>query len=167
MKNTPLQRKTPLKASKGLASRSVLVRHSPLRSSAKLSTTAPKKRARSTGPSREVVDLVLVRDAGRCVRCNRFVGPERGVDFSLHHRLPRRSGGSKRAELNLPANLVTLCGSATTPGGCHTAVEADRTAAYAGGWLLHADQVPSSVPVESWWGWVLLDDEGRWTEVPS
>jgi 5-methylcytosine-specific restriction protein A len=151
MKRTELKRKTPMKTTSSLT-RSVLVRHAPVR----------VKKSRSTGPARAVVGLVLARDGGRCLRCNRFVGPERGVDFSLHHRLPRRSGGSRRPELNMPANLVTLCGSATTLGGCHAAVESGRTAALAGGWLLHADQVPSSVPLHAWWGPVLLDDRGRW-----
>lgn len=67
----------------------------------------------------------------------------------------------------MPANLITLCGSATSAGGCHGEVERSRTAALAAGWLLHANDTPSLVPVLTWWGLVLLDDEGRWTEVPS
>lgn len=163
LKRSELVRRTPLRAKAGLKSNK-----SGLKSNGGgLKRSVAQRRGWDTGPSKRVVALVFDRDGGRCVRCGSFVHGERGLSYSLHHRLPRRSGGSKRPELNLAANLVTLCGSATTPGGCHTAVESARAAALAGGWLLHANQEPAAVPVESWWGWVFLDDAGRWTEVPS
>lgn len=156
-----IQRKTPLKASKGLSSRSVLVRSAPLR--AKLSTKKAAKR--STGPKRSVVDLVLARDGYGCVRCRKHAYGERGLDWSVHHRDGRRMGGTRRASVNAPSNLVILCGSGTT--GCHGWVGQNVTEAYRVGLLVLSGLDPATVVLTTWWGHVLLDDEGRWTEVPS
>lgn len=94
------------------------------------STVIPK-------PTRDAVDE---RDAGRCQRCGRMIG---GGPFSRHHRDPRGMGGSKiRHTL---ANLVLLCGSATTPGGCHAEVESSRVQAELDGWL-----VPMNIRPEQW-----------------
>lgn len=76
--------------------------------------------------------LVLERDEWSCVRCSRSVGEHRL--YSLHHRCPRRMGGSADLDLNLPSNIVTLCGTGTT--GCHGWVESNRAEAEAKGWLL-------------------------------
>jgi hypothetical protein len=43
-------------------------------------------------------------------------------------------GGSAVLDLNLPSNVVTLCGTGTT--GCHGWVEAHREQATEQGWLL-------------------------------
>lgn len=71
---------------------------------------------------------VLERDAGRCVRCGEVGG-------SIHHRVPRRMGGTKDIRSYDMRNLVTLCGSGTT--GCHGWVESNRALAYLGGWLVN------------------------------
>lgn len=73
---------------------------------------------------------IIERDRG-CARCGLELGP-----MSLHHRLPRRMGGTRDVRSSDPRNLVVVCGSGTT--GCHGAIESNRTKAYAGGWLLQS-----------------------------
>lgn len=106
---------------------------------------------------------VLQRDNWTCVRCGRYVGPF--GDYSIHHRRPRAMGGTKRPETDLPANLITLCGSGTT--GCHGQVESRREDARAAGLLLWQSQTPSAEPVLTHRGLLLLDDEGFFTEVAA
>lgn len=97
--------------------------------------------------------VVLERDANMCQRC--------GVDLvhklaSVHHRRPRGAGGS--ALVNHPANMVLVCGSATSPG-CHRDIEVDRARAETEGWLIpklngvKPSQVPLLPPDRV--GWVL------------
>jgi hypothetical protein len=120
-----------------------------------------KSKRRPAGVSAETAETVLTRDGRSCVRCSKSIaGGERGVDFSIHHRIPRGMGGSRDPRLSSPANLLTLCGSGVT--FCHGKVEANRTAALLQGFLLHRIQEPTEVPVRTATGWVLLDDEGGW-----
>jgi hypothetical protein len=67
-------------------------------------------------------------------------------------------GGSKAPDTNLPANLITLCGSATT--GCHGRVESDRLRAAADGFLLPQGSDPEVMPVKTWRGKALLSNDG-------
>lgn len=129
--------------------------------------------SRRTGPTPATVELVLARDWECCVSCGRPNGPERGYHWSLQHRVARGSGGTSRLELSLPANLIVLCGSATTPGGCHARVERrgveDRTAGY---WLLRDTNghptMPAEIPVyHAAYGWCFLDDAGNVTPAVS
>lgn len=69
----------------------------------------------------------MVRDGHRCVRCDLSLGHGQ---FSLQHRLPRGMGGSVGA--NTAANLILLCGSATT--GCHGWAESRVTEATVAGY---------------------------------
>ena len=118
--------------------------------------------ARATGPTPSTVRVVWERDLGSCARCGtglRFEG--RGFGWSVHHRSPRGMGGSKVPWVNLPANLVTLCGSGVT--GCHGWVESHRDVATALGWLVsrHGARLPVEVPItdaydHEWW----LDNTG-------
>lgn len=144
----PLTRRTPLVA-RSVLKRTVLV-----------AKAAPKKRVRSTGPHRDVVDLIYERAQYACELCGGPVGERRGVDHHLHHRRPRRAGGSRAADTNSPANLLLLC----LP--CHEVVETMRSEAYDGGWLLHDRQDPAAAPVligaERW---VLLTADGRYEPV--
>lgn len=102
------------------------------------------------------VQAVKDRAGNACERC----GTTRAARFSLHHRRPRGMGGSKRADVHSPANLLYLCGSGTE--GCHGWVESNRQAAYDAGLLLWQQQVPTEVPVALRRGTVLLDDGGGW-----
>jgi 5-methylcytosine-specific restriction enzyme A len=119
-----------------------------------------RSRVRSTGPSQEVVELVLSRAQFSCELCTAALRPQRGVDWHLHHRRPRRMGGDRRPDSNSPSNLLALCPS------CHEVLESQREAAHAGGWLLHDRQNPATTPVligaENW---VLLEPEGGYREV--
>jgi hypothetical protein len=111
----------------------------PARSSAPKPNAKPKT-ARDTGPTKATRDAVLARDSHTCQRCGRYLP---GLPYSLQHRLPRGRQGS-----NTMANLVTVCGSATTPDMCHDWMEHEaRQRATAEGWL-----VPSwrGVTPENW-----------------
>lgn len=120
-----------------------------------------KPSARPTGVRQEVTDAVLERDQHSCVVCGKNLHGTRGRDWSIHHRRPRRMGGDRRPETNLPANLVSVCGSGTD--GCHGWLESRRSEAMEQGLILHADDKPSEHAVATWYGSVLLDDAaGLW-----
>lgn len=108
-----------------------------------------------------VRQIVLERDLFSCARCGLYIGPF--TPYSLHHRRPRGAGGSRRPETNLPANLLVLCGHATSPDGCHQYVERHREEAREAGYILTQQQTPAEVPVFTHRGWLLLDDEGAFT----
>jgi hypothetical protein len=125
-----------------------------------------KHRHRSTGPSPDVVEKVWVRDDGRCARCGLGIWGEREFNWSVGHRRPRRAGGDRRPETNLPANLILLHGSATTL--CHNEVESLRAHAGVIGFILGATTIPSQERIHhAVHGWCLLDDEGGWTPCAS
>jgi hypothetical protein len=77
-----------------------------------------RKAPADTGPGKVTRRLVLERDGYQCVRCGRPAGPGIGI-YSIQHRVARGVGGG-----NSPANLIVLCGTATTL--CHGEVEAKR-----------------------------------------
>lgn len=118
---------------------------------------SPMKRSvRDTGPSPLQRAEVIGRAHGYCERCGASC---HHAPYSIHHRLPRGRGG--RNEL---ANLVLLCGSATTPGGCHHEVERHRERAYDHGWLVPTGMEPAETPVNHLtFGRVLLDNDGGWS----
>lgn len=108
---------------------------------------------RYTGPDFWTQQVVLARFANRCARCGQYRGG------SIHHRKPRRLGGTTDPAINYTSNLLWLCGNGTT--GCHGAIESHRTVAYENGWLLADRAVATEVEVLLWDGRrVLLDDEG-------
>ncbi|WP_160050733.1 HNH endonuclease [Nocardiopsis sp. FR4] len=122
----------------------------------------------TTGPSRAVRELVWDRDGGACVWCGQAVSPRW---HSIHHRINRGSGGTRRRELNLPANLLLLHGTGTT--GCHGLItcrpEAIREAKRRGVVLSKlALAAPCDVPV-LYVGrvWARLGDDGSWTAVST
>lgn len=147
-----------------------LNRRTPLPRGGSLKRTSSRpRRPRDTGPTKTTREIVWTRAGGRCELCGGSLAGM--VGFSVHHRLPRRMGGSSRPELNTPANLIVLCGSGTT--GCHGRIESNREQAYTDGLLLHDGQDPTSVPVmltnptRSAWPQVLwLTVDGTYTEEP-
>lgn len=88
-----------------------------------------------------MVELVLERAQYSCELDGAQLGDRRGVDFHVHHRRPRRMGGSQLPDTNAPQNLLILC-----PDD-HAMVESERAAAYAGGWLVRQNEDPLRVPV--------------------
>jgi hypothetical protein len=132
--------------------------------SAKKTVSAPK-RQRSTGPDAHTVDVTLERDHWSCVTCSDAIFGERGRDWSIGHRRPRRMGGDPRPDTNLPSNLITLHGDGVS--SCHGMLESNRALAYDQGWLLHDVDVPSQVPIlHATHGWVHLTDDGRIEQAP-
>lgn len=124
-------------------------------------------RRRSTGPTSDVVDVVLERAQHSCEVCGIGLGDRRGVDYSIHHRLPRQMGGTRWAGCNLPSNLLLVCGSATTPGGCHATIESHRAGAVAAGWLVLSRTDPARVAcLITRDRWVYLNDSGEYSDEP-
>jgi 5-methylcytosine-specific restriction protein A len=130
--------------------------------SAKTPDRPSSRRYVNTGPVRDVVEVVYVRAQHSCELCQAAVGPIRGVDHHIHHRRPRRAGGSSDPATNWASNLLLLCPT------CHDVVESRRTAAYANGWLLRASDNPATVAVLIWRGsrWVYLNDTDRYSDLP-
>lgn len=122
---------------------------------------------RSTGPSSAVVDAVLERDHWSCIVCDDGVCGDRGVDWSIGHRIPRGMGGTRDPRINLPSNLLTLCGSGST--GCHGAIEGVlRAMAYREGWLLqrHCDPLVIPVLIERGRRYVYLTNQATYADHP-
>lgn len=112
--------------------------------------------------SATVVERIWTRDQGCCARCGRgLVWERRGVDWSVHHRCPRSSGGTRRMWVDEAANGVALCGNGVK--GCHGWVESNRVEAVSDGFLvsaigrLMADEVEIRHVL---YGWCLLRDDG-------
>lgn len=97
---------------------------------------------RNTGPSLEQKAKVCERAGGCCERCGRDLEGQR---YSIHHRKPRRMGGTKDPEINSLCNLMLLCGTGTT--GCHGYVEDRRLEAMHLGYLLASWEDPSGAVV--------------------
>lgn len=110
--------------------------------------------AEYTGPDFWTTELVRLRFFGRCCRC--------GKDGeTVQHRIPRGMGGTSDPRINMPSNLLWVCGDGTRK--CHGHMESQRTEAYKNGWLVPRKTDPRLVPVLLWDGRrVLLDDEGEW-----
>ena len=98
--------------------------------------------------------MVLTRDRWRCVRCGKYLDAG-----SIHHR---RMRSHKWPGLNLPSNLLTLCGSGVS--GCHGWAHAHPAQAREDGFLVSAyDDHPETIPVHTWKGWMIPDNTGHWT----
>jgi 5-methylcytosine-specific restriction enzyme A len=149
-KQSKLARRVPLTATKPLTTAQDLVR----------GQTKPRP-PRNTGPTTGTRKLVMTRADNHCERCGKAITGA----YSIHHRKPRGMGGTKDPVANSPSNLVLLCGSATTPGGCHTSVEKFRQAAVTTGWIVARTTDPARVPLKYHSGrWYLLNDDGTLTE---
>lgn len=118
-------------------------------------------RRRDTGPTPEQRAAVWERAGGCCERCGRGV---EGQVASIHHRKPRRMGGTRDPEINSLSNLMLLCGSGT--GGCHGMVEKARQESRDLGFLVGSVQNPSGVPVLVYGkGACYLESDGSYTPV--
>lgn len=109
---------------------------------------------RQTGPTAAVRAAVLDRAADgrghpRCERCG-----ARPVE-QIHHRRPRRLGGSRRPEVNQPANLLAVCST------CHNEIESNRAEAHRRGQLLSAHATPATLPVHYRGRLVRLSDDSH------
>lgn len=111
-----------------------------------------QRRYRNTGPAQDVRDKVYCRDRLACVMCLGEYG------LQIHHRTPRKAGGTSRPEINLPSNLIVLC------FGCHSRVESQRELARGRGYLVPSHANPADVPILWRAAWVWLCDDG--TAVP-
>jgi hypothetical protein len=111
---------------------------------------APTKRSRDTGPSKAVVVQIAQRDEWSCFRCGGSCHGQRGWDWGVQHRRARGMGGSRLADTNQPQNLILLCGSATSPGGCNARVESRQPADEGLGWSINQYENPLEVPVLHW-----------------
>lgn len=142
LRRTSLQRRTEL-------ARTPLRRKKATAAVAAAKRTVAKQRAqgqrrRDTGPDDATKALLWARAKGRCEICGRDVN---GAPFSRHHRRPRQMGGTTVDWINDITNLLLLCGSATSPDGCHHAVESNRAQAIEAGWLVPMGYHPAEVPV--------------------
>lgn len=96
----------------------------------------------STDPDIETRMTVFHRDHGRCFICGRQLS---AYAFNVHHR---RMRSHKWPGLNLPSNLLTVCGSGTM--GCHARIHQHPKASYENGWLVSAyEDEPATVSVRS------------------
>jgi 5-methylcytosine-specific restriction protein A len=153
----PLNRGKPMKAGRPMARGTGIAR------------TAPKRRpARDTGPTAATRRLVCVRWGFRCAACGISVI---GRDWSIQHRSARGMGGTSDPAANAASNLILLCGSATSPGGCHLLCERRDPDMHGRGFWLWSWEDPKTVPVmvasEHGSGvTVWLDDLGGWSAAP-
>lgn len=106
---------------------------------------------RKTGPSKATVDLVFRRSGGMCEICGISEGQQ------VHHRKPRRMGGTRDLAINEPSNLLHLCALD------HALVESRRERAIEEGHVVPSYGDPLSIPVLYRGTMRLLDDEGAWT----
>lgn len=179
-RRTPLQRKTPLRNTSELRNTTGLRRSTPLPrtgisrsavarnpdgegASAEPGVTersnrrpalllpsgpvpAPRRRGAAPVPA-ALRRMVIERAEESCDRCGRYLV---GQLYSLQHRRARGAGGRRGGYLDTAANLVVLCGSATSPGGCHLWAESasGRTTESSQGFVIRGElDAPESVPI--------------------
>lgn len=104
-----------------------------------------------------VRETILDRDHRTCMRCG--AGIDGPAGYSLQHRINRGAGGTSDPLIGRPSNGITLCGSATT--GCHDWAEKHPLDAERAGYAVASWADPTSVPVLTYAGWLLLTDSGN------
>lgn len=114
---------------------------------------------RSTGPDKLTVEALYERAQGCCELCGIPVRGERGREHHVHHRRPRRMGGSQLPDTNTIVNLLLL------DADCHQIIESERTAGYEGGWLVRQGDDPAAVPVLIRLNLMLLTEDGGYRPV--
>lgn len=113
--------------------------------------------SRALGVPHRVAELVIERDASSCIARITHLGVAKPYAH-LHHRRPRKMGGSREAETNMPANLICLCEP------CHAWIESHRTDALMSGWLVATRDHPHLVPLLYRDHWVYLLNDGQVTK---
>jgi hypothetical protein len=134
-----------------------LRRHTPLRSVGTSGKPKPRKGRPAPVPL-ELAEMVLIRAGYACDWCGVSI---LGREFSRQHRRARGAGG-RREGAHTPANLIILCGSATT--GCHGRAEnIDRALAYRWGFAIRGEvALPEETPIwrhERQW---VIPGDGVW-----
>lgn len=102
---------------------------------------------RRTGPTTLSVDTLMGRSGGLCEVCG-------GEGSDVHHRKPRKAGGTRDVSINALSNLTLLCRRD------HARVESERSLSYENGWLVHSWDESGLVPFLRLGRFVLFDDEG-------
>lgn len=117
---------------------------------------------RSTGPDKLTVEALWARSRGRCEISGVELSGERSIGWHVHHRKPRKAGGTRWPGINGIENLLLLSPSA------HARVESERTEAYANGWLVRQNDDPAAVQVLiRGRQWCLLTDDGQYRVIES
>lgn len=136
----------------------------------------PPRRVRETGFPPAVRKLIDFRDSDnglllpyvRCQSCGRVDLPER---MSIQHRIARHMGGTSNPLISSVINGVRMCGTATSPGGCHAAAEARNAILYNRGFWRAQHEIDTLplIPVvrfnrHAYWP----TEDGRWLlEAPA
>lgn len=110
---------------------------------------------RKTGPDTATVELIEARSQGVCEAC----GEDRARP--IHHRRPRRMGGTRRTDVNLPSNLLHISDS------CHLHIETWRQWSLDRGLLLRDDDAPRREQVLYRGEWRYLDNAGGFEPPPT
>jgi hypothetical protein len=125
-------------------------------------TKKPKARTGRVPMPVALAAMVLVRAEWCCDWCARSID---GQPFSRQHRRAHGMGGRQGAELHTPANVIVLCGSATSPGGCHDRAEntKDRQMAYDLGFAIRGEaRRPEDVPILRHGLHLVIPGDGVW-----
>lgn len=122
-------------------------------------TRPVRRRGRTTDAPPEARAVVHARARLRCERCARDLAWGGG---QIHHRRPRRMGGSRALDVHGPSNLLLLC------LGCHEWVERNRAVATAQGLLVAGGGDHAAVPALLWVGLRLLHAaEARYVDIDA
>jgi hypothetical protein len=103
------------------------------------SRRVPTRSSKGTGPSARVRSLVFARAFGFCENCGTSVI---GQPYSIQPRAGQGTVGASRPEAHAVWNLVLLCGSAASPGGCHLLCEQRDQDLHDRGMWLHPWESP-------------------------
>jgi 5-methylcytosine-specific restriction enzyme A len=103
----------------------------------------PTGSSRDARPSARAQRLVFARAFGFCESCGVSVI---GRPYTIAPRVVQDTGGY-RAEASAMFNLVLLCGSANSPGGCHLRCERRDPDMHDRGFWLWSGEDPEIIPV--------------------
>lgn len=119
---------------------------------------------KSTGFFGDARELITARSMCNCEAMIADVCVQRAT--TIHHRLPRGMGGSRKALINKASNGIAVCDR------CHDAIESRREWSYDNGFLVRRGCLPEQERI--WWRcgfarnrqgkwekqWCLLTDDG-------